>query len=659
MPPYLLVVESDPDLQRRIGETLREASYELSMEADGAWAKRSLLVRPPDGVVLNTSLSDGSGFAVADALRTDPDTQHVPIFFVASTHRGAAHGTEARRRFAPAEYFATPLNVDTLLAHVLERLPPKPPVDATDIPHYPIGKLTDTAQRRERREVEATARELRARAPSIRPRMRGSLGREPFARLLQRIYAERLSGALLLEQGQTKKIIYFGDGYPVSVRSNVLSECLGQILLARRLISRQALEESLRRMHAEKRQQGQILVEMGALSPHNLGRALVAQMEHKLFEVFAWRGGSFSFNEGKPPPGEAVRLERTPAAIILEGIRRHYDADRRDAVLASFAGHYFAPSGDPLRRLQDMTADPAERRFIESLDGSKRLEAVIASSPIAPEEARLLLVAMAEAGMIEPARAPARRGGPEEAMRVTAADPETPQVRRPEERSPDELHALFEVMHAQTCFEALGVGEDATAAEVDRAYEARARDFHPDRFRFRPEQVRQIARKIFDHLRDARSTLRETTRRRRYLAKLERERAEQSVSAFAAAPTVAEKVYYAGIEHLRARRFHEAVQALQQAIQLAPAQASYHGALGWAMFRASPADAAAIEAGLAELRRAVEMNGKDPWVRISLGRFYAETGRPDQAIAEFEAALRLNPGLTEMQEEIRRLRREA
>src|SRR5262245_57151213 len=119
MPPYLLVVESDPELQQRIGAALREARYELSAETEAAWAKRSLLVRPPDGVILDTQLVDGTGFAVAEELRKDPDTQKVPIFFVASRFRGAAHQAEARRRFAPAEYLSTPLDCDRLLALVL------------------------------------------------------------------------------------------------------------------------------------------------------------------------------------------------------------------------------------------------------------------------------------------------------------------------------------------------------------------------------------------------------------------------------------------------------------------------------------------------------------------------------------------------------------
>ena len=201
MPPYLLVVESDPELQRRIGDTLREANYELATEAEGAWAKRSVLIRPPDGIILDTSLADGSGFQVADALRADADTEKVPIVFVASRFRGAKHRTEARRRYAPAEYLTTPLDLDTLLARVLEAVPPRP-TPAAAIPDYPAAaKLADTAQRRERKEVEAEARELAGKATELR----GSLAREPFARLLQRIYTEQRTGALLLSRGRDQE----------------------------------------------------------------------------------------------------------------------------------------------------------------------------------------------------------------------------------------------------------------------------------------------------------------------------------------------------------------------------------------------------------------------------------------------------------------------
>ena len=55
-------------------------------------------------------------------------------------------------------------------------------------------------------------------------------------------------------------------------------------------------------MQKEKRHQGEILVEMGALSPFNLERALVEQVEAKLFEMFSWSDGKFMFKAGDAPP---------------------------------------------------------------------------------------------------------------------------------------------------------------------------------------------------------------------------------------------------------------------------------------------------------------------------------------------------------------------
>ena len=105
------------------------------------------------------------------------------------------------------------------------------------------------------------------------------------------------------------------------------------------------------------------------------------------------------------------------------------------------------------------------------------------------------------------------------------------------------------------------------------------------------------------------------------------------------------------MDHLRQRRFHEATEAFRRAVALAPSQPSYHGALGWAIYRCAPADPETVAEGLAALRRAVELDSADPWVHVSLARFYAETGQPDQAMGEFEVALRINPALTDVQEE--------
>jgi tetratricopeptide (TPR) repeat protein/DNA-binding response OmpR family regulator len=675
MSGYVLIVESDPDLQRRIGDSLRASRYEIAAETEGSWAKRSIAVRTPDAVVLGTSLTDGPTFALADELRGDPDTRATPILFVASRHhRGAAHRTELVRRYAPAAYLRAPSELgdlpDRLQAAISSVVASGADDRPTTAPHVPRPEYrsstpapiatSDPAQRREKRDVERTAKTLVGADADLR----GTLKRTPFARLLQRLFAERRTGSLLLMKDTTKKIVAFAGGYPVSVRSNVLGECLGQILLQQRLISSEALQDSLRRMKAEKRHQGEILVEMGVLSPYNLSRALVEQLEAKLFEIFSWPDAQFMFKEGDAPEGEttgsALRLDRSPAALILEGIRRHYDQARQDAVLAAYTGKYVALNTDPVLRLQEVTSDPTEQQFIREIDGRNRLETVLASARIPRDKARLLLVALSQAGMIAPSDAPAARRGVTPTPIATPRDEESPvgPAAVPETSAPlsiTQLGLVAQTVRAQNHYWALGVRADDPDEVIDQAYETLARSFHPDRYRQRPEEDRRLAQEIFERLGEAQRVLCDPTRRRAYTARAEKQRPNDGSSGPIPAGA-AKELFDSGMQHLRANRHREAVEAFRQAARMLPDQADFRAALGWALFREAPADARAGRAALGELRRAIQLDPKSRRARYYLGYFHAQSGQPDLAVAEFEKLLELDPGAVDVADELRRLR---
>src|SRR5262245_23527406 len=691
MAGYVLVVESDAELQRQIGAALREAGFDLHAEAEAAWAKRTFGTRLPDVVVVDTRLADGDGFTFADELRRAPETRATPIVFVASTHRGVSHRAEARRRFAPADYLPTPLDLGQLAPRVAELAArggsdapefPLDPADQVTPPPVPKETLRDPAQQRERRDVERSAKSLEADADDAE--LQGTLKRTPFARLLQRLYAKRATGSLLLLHEATKKIVVFVEGYPVLVRSNVLGETLGRILLEKRLITSEVLAESVGPMQNEKRHQGEILAEIGALSPFNLDRALVEQVEAKLYEVFSWSDGKFMFKAGGDAAGGALRLlERSPAATILEGIRRHYDEARQQDALEKYSHQYVGLTSDPLLRLQDMTSDPVELAFIQSIDGTRQLEAILDRAEIARDKARLLLVALSEAGMLQRLEATARKKGVAPLAPAVSSMPVlgAPASAPPPTSAPlgsGQLSMMLQTVRTQDYFWALDVERDAPAPDLDRAYEALARSFHADRYRLSPEDDRKTAQEIFDRLTEAHRTLRDPAKRKAYLAKLARaadgvaeetppERVERGRSftppppSTAPAPgspsnAAARALYEVGLDHLKARRHHEAVEALRQAARLIPNEADFRAALGWALFRQAPADARAGRAAVAELRRALQLDERHRAAAQHLAEIYAQTGQPDLAVRELERLLAIDPGATEVADELHRLR---
>src|SRR5581483_2722788 len=151
--------------------------------------------------------------------------------------------------------------------------------------------------------------------------IRGDFAQKPFAEVLAEIYRWRGTGALLLRREKVKKIVYFRDGTPTSVKSNLLAECLGRVMVREKMISEQECEASLKRMKTSKRQQGTVLIEMGCISPHNLQHALMLQLQTKLFDVFSWEAGEYQFNPKATPPAEPVDLGMTTAQMIHEGVK--------------------------------------------------------------------------------------------------------------------------------------------------------------------------------------------------------------------------------------------------------------------------------------------------------------------------------------------------
>ena len=73
-----------------------------------------------------------------------------------------------------------------------------------------------------------------------------------------------------------------------------------------------------------------------------------------------------------------------------------------------------------------MTSNPTELAFIRGIDGTRRLEETLAGAKIPRAQARLLLVALSEAGMIQPHENTKRR----KAAPAVAAPVAVPTARR-------------------------------------------------------------------------------------------------------------------------------------------------------------------------------------------------------------------------------------
>ena len=191
-----------------------------------------------------------------------------------------------------------------------------------------------------------------------------------------------------------KKIVYFREGTPELVKSNLLVECLGRVLVKEKMISEAECEESLRRMKASKRMQGTVLIEMGCISPHNLQHSLVLQLQHKVWDAFSWDDGEYQFIADAPLPAEPLSIGMTCAQLIHEGVKRTYDEKRLFKAFSGLDLQYVHPSDDPLYALQDVGLGPEEQELLKLADGHKTLTTLRALEVLPPFETDRFFFAM-------------------------------------------------------------------------------------------------------------------------------------------------------------------------------------------------------------------------------------------------------------------------
>ncbi len=439
--------------------------------------------------------------------------------------------------------------------------------------------------------------------PHALPVSRGDLRTRAFGELLAELYRWQADGALLVSHAQVKKVVYVRRGRPVYVKSNVLEECLGRILIREKLITESDCEESLRLMKQSYRQQGTVLIEMGRISPHNLVFALGLQLQEKLFDIFGWQDGRYELDTRAELPAQPIELELSTAAIIHAGIKRAYSDGRVSNALRDVRDHYPVPAADPLYRFQELGLDEDEGKLLGSIDGSRTTAEVEAKSKLRPMVVRRLLLTMRIAGVLDfdgerrtgrhrvrlappPLKPPpaAPKGAEKPPPRPAAAQ----EPASPTRVTAEKLAATVARLRKQNHFEVLGVKKDTPLHELRRAYLDLAREYHPDKhYSSASAEVRELAAQIYHLVSNAYEVLSDPAERRRYEEDLAAGGGPAQPDAVARV-LAADGKFPRGDQLLRERRFADAAAAFREAVDLYDQEGEFHAYLGWSLWQAGP-----------------------------------------------------------------------
>jgi DNA-binding response OmpR family regulator/curved DNA-binding protein CbpA len=694
-----LIVDDDRAIQRLLADALTREGFTVLVEKDGEWAVKTFEQKQVDIILLDLLLPAINGFEVARRIRMLPKGKTVPIVFVSGIYKSSAHKQDAVNRYQIHDFLDKPINMKLLYRALKtalgDRYPSKEVArkEREAVDAAAPEPFADITAQQEVAEVEEVSKVTR-----LPVTVRGNFAQRPFPELLAELYRWRATGALLLRREKVKKIVFFREGRPYFIKSNLLSECLGKIMVREKMISEEECEESLKRMKGSGRQQGTVLIEMGCISPHNLVYGLSMQLQTKLYDIFAWNQGDYQFNPKAELPSEATTLDVTTAAIIYEGVRRTFDEARLAQVMPDVENLYVHPSADPLYRFQEIGMDEEEIALLTAIDGHKTVATLSALALLPPLQTLQFIYAMKCAQMVdltpesaagpvevrfkpvpgegapEPPPIPSRPAGsgwqksipptpaPKQPVMARAAASLLPELSglhgipggAPEERDLRErLAQIATQFKRMDYFQILGIQPQATKDEIKRAYFGLAKEYHPDKhFGTYSAEIRNLAAEIFDLVTTAHDTLTDQEDRERYLAELAKG-VKKEVSDAVSKILAAEGKFQKGDEMLRKRSYREAHQLFDEAVSLYPEEGEFHAYLGWALFQMSPRDEAAAQKAMDHIETAIRLNPRLDKSYLFLGYIYKATGRPDKAEKQFEKAIQCNPDCVEALRELR------
>ena len=118
----ILVVEDDPDIMRILTHALTGAGFKIIPAYGGEDAIRKVKLHKPDLVLTDLAMPRVSGVEVIDAIKGDPETEHIPV--VAVTAHVWDSIAQAAGQVGCDGYISKPFSTKQILQEVYRHLKP-------------------------------------------------------------------------------------------------------------------------------------------------------------------------------------------------------------------------------------------------------------------------------------------------------------------------------------------------------------------------------------------------------------------------------------------------------------------------------------------------------------------------------------------------------
>jgi hypothetical protein len=225
---------------------------------------------------------------------------------------------------------------------------------------------------------------------TLEPRESGDLKEQPVMRVVYRLARSRVTGMLSLEgRAGVLKEVYFLEGQPQFVNSNVETERFGNFLIQQGVLNQQSLTRALGVMHHFGGRLADTLVGLDILDPLEAYRMLAKQVAAKLMEAFSWQKGRYTWSPKAPNPWKARSLHLDAHRVIGAGAAQLVES-MIDDWMKENGGFFIVAEPVDVGELALFGLGEALPRVYSLLDGRTRLQDLAAR--VRSPEARLNLL---------------------------------------------------------------------------------------------------------------------------------------------------------------------------------------------------------------------------------------------------------------------------
>ena len=468
----------------------------------------------------------------------------------------------------------------------------------------------------------------------------GSLTDHLVPEILIDLYDRRFTGMLLLERHQTQKVVYFKQGQPIYVESNLNTETLGRYLVRQGKITSEDLEQSLEELAHSDAHHGEIMVRGGMIDQASLAEALVAHQEEKITNTFSWFDGTYSFEKTEYWPKNISILPLRPYHILFSGIETWYEPSLihtwmgldagTQATLSAYGNLAFELPAVARQAMLHLYA-PTDLRTL-----SKQLG--LSLDRVVPWVFGFVLCGWVDLDFSD-AKPKAPRTEPHPAV-----TPTPPQSKEAVSLLRKWLKEDFNRLKSLNYFDLFGLTPQASEVELTKAYmKWVARYSSKEITDIEDAEFKKDIEMVLSWIKLGYDTLRDSQLRQLYLS-------EKKPSAKGSAKSErieCEKLLLSSIRAIEQSDTARAISLLEEGCARFPKNTGFPGYLGWALFLKDPK--AGYGEAVLRIDRAMIDDPSDAQLRYFRGELYAYAEEPKKAETCFLDALRLFPRFVKAQ----------